>query len=50
MTVLELKEQIEALPDDTVIKTRHDLVGYEHDVEGLEYDEKYHTLWICETR
>lgn len=49
MTVSELKEQIDALPDDTVVKLRHELVGYENDAKRLEYDENNHTLWICET-
>lgn len=49
MTVKELKEQLEVLPDDTAVKVRHELVGYEHDAESLEYDEANHILWICET-
>ena len=49
MTVLELKEQLDALPDDTVVKVRHELDKCEHYAESVEYDEENHTLWICET-
>ena len=40
MTVQELKEKLNGMPDDACVMVKHDLVGYEHYVEAIIYNEK----------
>lgn len=49
MTVEMLKELLEETPDDADVKFRDSLIGDDHDVEAVKYDEKKNVLWLLET-
>lgn len=37
MTVLELKEKLDGLPDDALVMVKHQLIGNEHCIESVTY-------------
>ena len=47
MTVKELIEVLENLPEDAEVRLKHELVGSEHYAEKVELDE-YGRVWIRE--
>lgn len=54
MTVEELKEKLEEMPNDAIVLMRRSLVGDEHYVESINYEKtKYYgdghgVVWICD--
>lgn len=48
MNVYDLIEALHRLPEDTVVVVRHELVGNEHEVNHVEYDEKHGVLILHE--
>lgn len=52
MTVRELREKLEGLPDDTVVMLKHELVGDENYAETVNYKKDDYrnptdgVLWI----
>ena len=48
LSVLKLKIMLSLLPDDAVVKIRHELVGDDQFAESLYYEKDTNTVWIRE--
>ena len=48
MSVKELMELLDGVPEDAEIMVRHELIGDEHSAARIEYDKNKNIVWIHE--